>query len=446
MRLRSLVFCCLCSTASHSWADEFHNNNLLIGGDALGLGGAFVSIADDLSATHYNPAGLAFAKTNTTASINTFAWEQTEFSKVFSNGDHFTRESFSIVPGFFGASQKFGEWTIGGSLAVSDFSNERTSNDVTYMGPAPAGADKQQVTEFINIDLDNSAYKLALSAAYQVSTDFAWGFSLQGEYRDFKTVQGSGVSIATHYGEYISLNGFEGSRRFTDTNLIVQPTLGLIWKQDALSIGMRFSKEFSVSRDYDVTSTIYLASPIPLPPNVQIASRISESSDEKQAYPYQLAFGASYQFAKLLVSVDGVYFSEVHVEPAKIERLYTPITRDLKQVTNFALGIAYNVGNESALKFSVFSDNSNGIIDTEIDFQRIEDIDLIGYSLAFDTKIMSYPLSLGLYYKSGSGKIRTADIRTVESIVGLPLYPPSDSFDIINGKKRALVMYLSLNF
>ena len=41
-------------------ADQYHYGNLLVGGKAIGYGGAYVAIADDLSAMHYNPAGLSF--------------------------------------------------------------------------------------------------------------------------------------------------------------------------------------------------------------------------------------------------------------------------------------------------------------------------------------------------------------------------------------------------
>jgi hypothetical protein len=446
MKFKNLTALAFSLSITSVVADEFHYNNLLIGGDALGMGGAYTSIAQDLSATHYNPAGLAFATSNTTASINTFAWEQTEFLNVFSNSEDFTRDSFSIIPGFFGGSHNFGKWSIGGSFTVSDYSNERTAKDAVYQGEAPVGASSQLVTEFINIDLENSAYKIAFSLAYMATSQFSVGLSMQAEYRDFKTVQGSGVRFETSYDELVALSGFVGSRRFTDTNIVMQPTIGMLWRDSLFSLGMRLGKEVALSRDYDVTSTIYVTSPVPLPPSVQTASRISLSADEKQKYPYHIAMGGSYQFEKLLLSFDAVYFSKVSVEPVVIEELFTPITRDLKQITNYSLGLSYQLSAKSAIKFGIFTDKSNGIIDTEVDFQRIEDIDLLGLSIAYDTQIFSYPISMGVYHKSGSGNVRTADIRTVENIVGLPLYPMNDNFDIVKGKKRSLVAYISLNF
>lgn len=42
-----------------AWADDTHYQDYVVGGRAVGLGGAFVSIADDASGFYYNPAGVA---------------------------------------------------------------------------------------------------------------------------------------------------------------------------------------------------------------------------------------------------------------------------------------------------------------------------------------------------------------------------------------------------
>ena len=44
--------------ASHSDAQGLHYRTIPIGERAIGLGGAYTGIADDPSATYYNPAGL----------------------------------------------------------------------------------------------------------------------------------------------------------------------------------------------------------------------------------------------------------------------------------------------------------------------------------------------------------------------------------------------------
>ena len=49
--------------AGNARADDTHYRGLPIGAHAIGLGGAFVGVADDASAAYFNPAGLSLAAT-----------------------------------------------------------------------------------------------------------------------------------------------------------------------------------------------------------------------------------------------------------------------------------------------------------------------------------------------------------------------------------------------
>ena len=97
MTIRTFLLITSIVTAGVSQADEYHYNNLLVGGEAIGLAGAYTALYHDLSSLYYNPAGMAFAHTHTTASVNTFAWEQTNFEQVFGNQQDFLRDSFAIM-------------------------------------------------------------------------------------------------------------------------------------------------------------------------------------------------------------------------------------------------------------------------------------------------------------------------------------------------------------
>tara|TARA_A200000159_G_C7335577_1_gene344959 strand:- start:17 stop:211 length:195 start_codon:yes stop_codon:yes gene_type:complete len=57
----------------------------------------------------------------------------------------------------------------------------------------------------------------------------------------------------------------------------------------------------------------------------------------------------------------------------------------------------------------------------------VEAIDTRGISVAYETKLMGYPLTLGQYAKQGDGKVRYADVRYVEAITGVTLYPENNT-------------------
>ena len=430
----------------NSEADEYHNINLLNGSKATGLGGAFISVADDLTAMLYNPAGLSFSEINSTASVNVLSWEKTDFTEVFSDGSDFDRESFTVVPGYFAFRQKKDNWDYGISFAVTDFGKERTSTDVIIDVPQNGLTPPQQNNEFIYIDLDNSAYKFGASSAYRVSDNLSFGASLYFQYKEFTTVQGSGIAttVFTPFGNLEG--GFNASRRITDLQMSLQPILGVLWQKDNFSIGGKLAYEIPVKRDYEATASIFLSSIEALPPQVQAVTRVTEKTDKKQKLPFEASIGLSYQFQKLLISGDINYYSKVSAGDEILDVIATPTTRALNKVVNYSLGIEYSVSQDTSVRFGLFTDNSNGDINTNIDNQRIEDIDMFGLSSSVETSFIGRQLTFGLYYKQGTGNVRYADIRSVENIVGLPLYPDDGSSDIAEAKKKALVLFLSMDF
>ncbi|MCW8865247.1 MAG: hypothetical protein OQK09_09930 [Colwellia sp.] len=427
-------------------ADEYHYINMLNGSKATGLGGAYISVADDLTAMLYNPAGLSRSTIKTTASMNVLSWEETEFNKVFSDDSDFVRESFIIVPGYFAFKENQGKWDFGISFAVTDFSKERTSTDAIIDIPQNGPIPPQTNNEFIYIDLDNSAYKFGGSAAFRYSDSLSVGLSVYLQYKEFTTVQGSGVATTIYTPDGNLETGFNASRRISDLQISAQPILGILWSKDNLSIGGKLAYEIPIKREYEATASIFLSSLMPLPPQVQQVTRITEKTSDKQKLPLEVGLGISYQFSNFLISSDVNYFSEVQADNNYLEVIETPITRKLQEVINWSVGVEYNISKETAIRFGVFTDNSNGYIDTDINYQRIEDIDLLGFSSSVETSFMGNHVTFGLYYKQGTGDVRYADIRSVENIVGLPLYPDSGTNDIAEAKKKSLVLFLSLDF
>ncbi|QOL25533.1 hypothetical protein LP316_14745 [Thalassotalea sp. LPB0316] len=445
-QLKLLVSTIVISVSSVSVADEYHYNNLLVGGEAVSLGGAYTALANDLSVMHYNVAGLSWVKRNKTASINTLAWERTDFEEVFTNGQDFNREAFSVIPGLFGVRAQSGKWSYAASIAATDFSKERTNQDVVYQAPDVGDGANQEVNEYVNINIDNSAYKLTFAGAYQANEQLSYGFGLSFEYREFQTIQGSGTQVTTLVDDVPVISGFDASRRFDDDMWILQPAIGFQYRYQQWRFGGQLSKDFTLSRDYQVTSNILVSSRQPLPDGVTPISRITANHDEEQDYPWHVALGVAHQFNQVLVSFDWHFYSKVENDEFYVDDIQTPITRDLNQVSNFAIGAKLPLSNKSALAFGVFTDNSNSEIDTTIDFQRVEDIDLIGISVAYEGQLLEMPFTVGAYHKWGNGKVRFADIRSVEQIVGLPLYPDNGNFDIAKATKKSFVVYLSLDF
>ncbi len=446
-KLRFLFLFLISLNIGFSKADEYHYNNLLIGKNAVGLGGAFAAVADDLSTIHYNPAGLSNVKSGNMASINTFSWEQTKFFSVFGNGADFERNAFSIVPGFFGVKGELGDWHTAAALIVKDYGQERSDDEVFYQIPAFDEGLGQNIQEFATIDIDNSAYEIIFAGAKKVSNGLSLGVSLGIEYKSFLTDQSSGTVIENLIAPNISVNtGFEATARFSDVNWLLNPSLSIFYQTDNINIGAKITQPININRVHSFTSSIIVSGVDPTTPGVVTSFRDREEACCKQDLPLQITLGTSYKIGSLQISADINYFGE---EDQKLEFLpifKAPITRKLEEVTNASLGLSYAFSNYQNLRVGIFTDNANSKPDPAIPYQRTESIDLLGVSIAYETKVFDFPVSFGTYYKWGDGQIRIGDLRAVEEITGLALYPDNNDNDISEGEKQSLVVYFSLDF
>ncbi len=86
-------------------------DNVAIGSKAIGMGTAFIGIADDASAVYYNPGGMVFGEPNTGHAdmyvyVNDIHFEYTE--------DHVTDRGneYYIIPGLF-VSKRYENWAFG---------------------------------------------------------------------------------------------------------------------------------------------------------------------------------------------------------------------------------------------------------------------------------------------------------------------------------------------
>ncbi|KMT66654.1 OmpP1/FadL family transporter [Catenovulum maritimum] len=433
--------------ATQLTADEFHNNNLLVGGESISLGGAYTALSNDLSVMHYNPAGLTRIKETKTASVNTVSWERTEHKNVFSNGNNLIRDSLSIVPGFFGIGHTDKNWAYGLSFGVIDYGQEKTVQNEIYQVPATQTTPAEHTDEYAYITVDNISYQLTLATALKLSDTLSIGTGLGVQYRDFRTLQGSGVVNQTYLPTATIYSGFDARRRYRDQHIVLQPSLGLLWKKHDLSFGLNLSKDIAAKRNYDITTTILVTSPTQLPSHVTPILRLYESSKEKQKFPLKLSFGGAYKISNSVrFSLDVHHFKQANNELKTLQKTGDIVTRDLKELTNFAFGTNFKITKLKQVYIGFFTDKSNGIIDTNIDLQRVEDIDLKGVSLAYKGNIYDYPFTIGGYYKWGEGRARYADLRVADTLVGIPLYPNNVNNDIAEAEKRSFIGYISLDF
>jgi hypothetical protein len=158
-----------------------------IGGRPLGLGGAFVSIANDVTAGYYNPAGLA--KLN-------YPQISLMHSEQFGN---FVNYDYAAVGIPFKSDMSFGLSVM--RLAVSGIPDTRgaledgrnpgiTVTDINFIYNEFARLNYSKITEFSNQD-----YAIYLTFAKRHSDNFYWGANIKFIKRDIAEFGATGVGF-----------------------------------------------------------------------------------------------------------------------------------------------------------------------------------------------------------------------------------------------------------
>lgn len=99
--------------SSFASADDTHYRGIPIGAHAIGLGGAFTGVADDVSTAYFNPAGLSLGGTvGLAAGLTINAWQRDDLTRSFEQPESgavtATTKTARNVPIFVGAVVKFG--------------------------------------------------------------------------------------------------------------------------------------------------------------------------------------------------------------------------------------------------------------------------------------------------------------------------------------------------
>ncbi len=163
-------------------ADDVHHAAPPLGDRAIGLAGAFTAVADDPSASFYNPAGLVdddtagFAGGLTLIEIERFTIED---GFVDTRGDSDLKfRSRGFLPAFASTKIAFGEDSNGRNrvaLAYSVFSlRSARVFDILLRG----GTIDASITDSVRIEQNNREVFHGLSAAYRINKDWSIGGTL----------------------------------------------------------------------------------------------------------------------------------------------------------------------------------------------------------------------------------------------------------------------------
>ena len=186
MRLISAALALLVFSAH---ADIFNNKIILVGDKGAALGGAFTGLADDATATYYNPAGMTQIKNvklNVSAQVVQYQMQSIQIAP----STFIPYNSFNFSPSITSFSQRLGRWAYGFSIVtpVNDLFRGEQSFESAYRDTDTTGRcyDPEWTPCYTKLNLGYyEVTKMNLvgpSLALKVSDRISLGATLYGIY------------------------------------------------------------------------------------------------------------------------------------------------------------------------------------------------------------------------------------------------------------------------
>jgi len=398
--LKVILCVCLCVTifAATAVAQHSHQRNVLPGGRASLLGGAYTALSDDPSGAWYNPAGISHAKNNE-ISLSGNAWRTaTTTYKEAVNGEHFVEESSSIYPSFIGSTVRWKSLTFGWSYVTLDARNVNQDHRFTDISEAPNAANTYTRTNQESSAWQNAGGSIALA----LSKNFSVGASVYW-YR--RTIESSTHQMSQLNGGGLQVLDF----KYQTTNEGLSPVVGMILRGESMSAGLSLRAPQALS-----DHTTYSSDTVTWTPDEDTAPNVSSTEgklpilDEPNPQSLQLGW-AWFPSKHVLVSVDLVQHGAVD---------YVDATPDLHSTTNWSLGTEVTF-DPLLFRLGAFSNYSMYREPSSTKTDQPAWVDFTGFSGGIGFKQKERESMLGVVHQQGQGKAQiitgSASIQDVEA-------------------------------
>jgi long-chain fatty acid transport protein len=278
------------------------------GARALGMGGAFIAVADDATAASWNPGGLVQLERPEVSVVGAYFFRAEDIgfgtNPEASGGEDVSAGRIN----YLSASYPF--TVFNRNMVVS--ANYQNLYDFTrdWRFPLRQSVDNLSVDQTVDYDQNGSLSAIGMAYAVQISPRFSFGLTLnfwedgiyQNEWKQTTRQQGSGTYVGFPFT-------FEAKSRdkynFSGFNV----NLGMLWQVTGkLTLGAVFKSPFTASLKH----TSSFESSIVFPDFPTAGSTSEESSEEHEDLdmPMSCGLGVAYRFSdKLTVSAD-IYRTE----------------------------------------------------------------------------------------------------------------------------------------
>lgn len=390
------IFLILSFSCLHSFADDYHYKDVIVGERASGLGGSFIAISDDPSGLWYNPAGIIFSVENY-FSLSANAYNET--SEVYKNvfkGENYTYKSKGLIPNFFGFSQTFKEYKWGFSIVVPKSDLLDQDDEVTDIS-STAGEAKALTRKFFR---QNTVTGLGFGGASKVKDGLTIGISLFILQRDEKIIDNQLVefnSDASNNERFYFIN-----KSYSKKTYSLYPKLGLQYMPtNELSIGATISKNQHISgekknRTYENATNSTTGKPTNF--QYKLDQDLKKGNTTTSAFelsPLEIGLGVAYFPTKFLMITSDLNYYSADSDFKEFKTVDT---------INLSVGTEYFLSEKKALRLGFYTNNANTSKLSSTSTDQAPNVDMYGLTASMSLFSSGSALSFGTLYSRGAGK------------------------------------------
>jgi long-subunit fatty acid transport protein len=275
------------------------------GARALGMGSAFIAVADDATAASWNPGGLIQLEKPEISSVGTF-FHRIEDNDFGTNPEASGKETVTEANlNFLSAAYPF---TLFNRNMIVSLNYQRLF-DFTREWDFPLRQSTPVLSLNQNVDYDQSGNLSALALAYsiQVTPEFSFGVTFNiwqdwfgmNEWKQTTRQDGSGTFMGNQFN-------FEAKSRdrFSFRNFNANANVGILWNiTPKFTLGAVVRTPFTA--DLKHKSTFRSSIRFPADPGSDSTTSTSSTENEELDMPMSYGIGLAYRFSdQLTVSAD----------------------------------------------------------------------------------------------------------------------------------------------
>mgnify|MGYP003329222458 CR=1 FL=1 len=386
---KSLLLVILSITSLAS-GNEYNHRNIITGGRAAALGGAFTAHANDPSGLIYNPAGIAFGSKNE-VSLNTTAFYQreTKFKEVI-NGRDFNEISAATFPMSIGTIYSFANFAMGYVILTKEFQDYIQSDH--FEGISTEENFANQYSRFLQESTNMQLYGVGMS--YKFGKELSLGLSAFFYQRTKK------LTIHQHafFNTGAISNLDQSLSSISNGNKLV---LGILkkWGQ-AFKIGMSVSAISEIADETQLSQGSLSYDPSESEPLVRSHETIEKVSGEDNLFAPEYRIGMAWKILSFWTfSADAIFHGFVRHQGNQSG------VWDFQKVLNYSVGNEF-VFDKVRVSLGVFTNYSAAGSILQNNVEQPYKVDYLGAAVEAGYNMKNFGISIGYVVQEGEGEAK----------------------------------------